>query len=102
MKNFDHLAGRGLHELRADELADYVMSIAGDAGAQRTAVAWVASELERKTNDERVVAVELQQLRERVADTHAKVRSAVSDNQAEPRNRLQRIDAHIVLFGSPA
>lgn len=51
-EKFDHLAGRGMHELRFDELTDYVMGIDGDATAQRQAVAWIVSELQRKTNEE--------------------------------------------------
>lgn len=70
-KNFDHLAGRGMHELRFDELPDYVMSIAGDELHLRAAVQWIVGELERKTNDERAIAVQLSNLRETLAaSTH--------------------------------
>ena len=60
---FEHLAGRGLHELHADELPAYLASVAHNFGARSTefttAAQWVAAEIERKTNDERILAVKL-------------------------------------------
>ena len=60
---FDSLAGRGMHELRLDELADYVVSIVGDPSAFRPALDWIVAELERKTNDERHIATQCDRLR---------------------------------------
>lgn len=76
-EKFARLSGRGIHELRLDELPDYLLYLAdnyadgphteGYFGAMRhsleIAVEWVASELERKTNDERALAVKLDALR---------------------------------------
>lgn len=76
-KKFERLAGRGSHELRAEELPAYLMHLAdgyadgphmdGYYGARRAELnavaAWIASELIRKTNDERVIAVQLANLR---------------------------------------
>lgn len=68
--SFDHLAGRGMHELRTDELPAYLSAVAHNHGARSDefaqATAWVASELERKTNDERIIAVKLAELRARL------------------------------------
>lgn len=64
---FDHLVGRGMHELRNDELASYLSSVAINYGPHSdeffAAANWVVSELERKTNDERILAVQLDKLR---------------------------------------
>ncbi|RZJ26191.1 MAG: hypothetical protein EOO54_03750 [Haliea sp.] len=61
--DFDRLAGRGIHELRTDELAEYAMSIANQPEHLGAVVAWMASEIERKTNDERLLAKKLADLR---------------------------------------
>jgi hypothetical protein len=72
---FDHLAGRGLHELRTDELPAYLSAVAHNHGARSeefaTAAQWVSSEIERKTNDERVLAVKLATLKEGAAPNTA-------------------------------
>lgn len=66
---YDHLAGRGMHELRTDELVPYIAGLAmshGPASAEFTeALTWIVSELERKTNDERVIARSLAEMREK-------------------------------------
>ncbi len=64
---FDHLAGRGMHELRFDELTPYVLSLLAGRGQDtpdvRIAIDWIVSELKRKTNDERALAVKLDAIR---------------------------------------
>jgi hypothetical protein len=64
---FDRLAGRGMHELRDDELPGYLVSVAARTGALSTefaeAARWVASELARKRNDEGVLATRLEGVR---------------------------------------
>lgn len=66
--DFSHLAGRGMHELRTDELPAYLVSVGVSYGPRSAefveAATWVASELERKTNDERGLAVQLAEIRE--------------------------------------
>ena len=65
---FEKLSGRGMHELRFDELTDYIQHVAFYYGSPsielKVACSWIVSELERKTNDERILAVELAKLRE--------------------------------------
>lgn len=83
-EKFDGLAGRGMHELRFDELTDYLAHVAFLHGVLtdefRSAAGWVVSELERKTNDERVIAVKCDQLRQQLESA----RAVVPDRQIGP------------------
>lgn len=74
---YERIAGRGMHELRNDELPEYLLWLAdnyadgphteGHYGQARSsleqAIQFVVDELERKTNDERILAVQLSDLR---------------------------------------
>lgn len=66
---FKELVGHSMHELRTEELVPYLVFLCSSAGPRSAAfieaASWVVSELERKTNDERVIAVELGKLRDR-------------------------------------
>lgn len=86
---FEHLAGRGLHELRTDELPAYLASVAHNFGARSTefstAAQWVATEIERKTNDERILAVKCSELRSLLATKPAAVPAVPADYVRMPR-----------------
>ena len=73
---FDRLAGRGMHELRFDELTDYAMSLAGDASLQRVAIEWIVKELERKTNDGHELGADFIDLRDECATANARAEQA--------------------------
>lgn len=97
---WERLAGRGMHELRTDELPEYLIWLAdnysdgphleGYYGACREslsqAIGWVVSELARKTNDERVIAVKLDAAP--VAQA-GQVPQAWLDVQAERRRQVE-------------
>ena len=69
MKRFKSLTGQGVHVLRFDEWPNYLKQLAihyGPGSAEfADAANWLANELKRKTNDERVLANKLSALMER-------------------------------------
>lgn len=61
LRVFKRLAGRGMHELRFDELSAYITGVAVDRGIDsyefQATLTWLVGELQRKTNDEGIAAV---------------------------------------------
>lgn len=79
IETFRSLHGRGLHELRTDELTNYLVFVSELHGVGslefRKASDWIVSELERKTNEE-LVAVQAHQ---RIVEERAKLMEIIKE-----------------------